>query len=100
MSIPYYNPLTRKNTLYVPDFLVVYRDKRGQEITEMIEVKPKDEMPGAVLKEGNARSLNIKRGRQIMNQAKWAEAVKFCQRRGWKFRVASETDMFAFRKKA
>ena len=29
ISIPYKNPLTGKNTIYVPDFFMVYQDKRG-----------------------------------------------------------------------
>lgn len=30
IKIPYRNPITGKNTIYVPDFLIVYVDKTGQ----------------------------------------------------------------------
>lgn len=98
LAIPYFNPLTRKNTLYVPDFVITYVDKQGRQVTEMIEVKPKDQMPGSMITEGTARTTRIKQGIQIVNQAKWAEAVKFCKRRGWKFTVACEDQMFGLRK--
>ena len=44
IKIPYKNPLTGKNTIYVPDFIVVYQDKNGKKRAECIEVKPKKEI--------------------------------------------------------
>ena len=41
IQIPYRNPLTGKGTIYVPDFVVVYQDKRGNKHAELIEIKPK-----------------------------------------------------------
>ena len=29
IQIPYRNPFTNKNTIYVPDFLIIYMDKFG-----------------------------------------------------------------------
>ena len=43
VKILYKNPLTNRNTIYVPDFLVVYSDKKGNRHAEVIEVKPKKE---------------------------------------------------------
>ena len=37
IRIPYVNPLTGKGTVYVPDFLIRYRDKNGNELTELVE---------------------------------------------------------------
>src|SRR5574344_1842446 len=43
LRIPYRNPFTGKQTVYVPDFLVTYVDASGKQITELIEVKPSKE---------------------------------------------------------
>ena len=40
-AIWYHNPVTKKNSRYFPDFIIHYKDKRGVEITEVLEVKPK-----------------------------------------------------------
>ena len=40
IKIPYYNPVKGKQTIYVPDFLVVYTDANKKQHTELIEVKP------------------------------------------------------------
>ena len=32
-----------KHTIYVPDFFIVYADKKGKQHAEVIEVKPKNQ---------------------------------------------------------
>ncbi len=41
LAIPYRNPMTGKPTRYIPDFLIQYRNKNNQVVTELIEIKPK-----------------------------------------------------------
>ena len=41
IRIPYRNPLTGKPSTYVPDFFVVYENKHGQKMAEIVEIKPK-----------------------------------------------------------
>ena len=55
IQIPYRNPLTGKNTVYVPDFLIVYQDKTGRPITELVELKPKKQ----TIIEEKIRSANL-----------------------------------------
>jgi hypothetical protein len=40
IQIPYRDPLTQKQTVYVPDFFIQYVDKLGRMVTELIEIKP------------------------------------------------------------
>lgn len=89
IHINYRNPFTNKNTIYVPDFLVVYIDKNGQRHGEIIEVKPRKE---SSLKE--AKSLRDK-AMVALNQYKWGAAAKWCQANGLRFRVVNEQDIFA-----
>jgi hypothetical protein len=89
INIPYRNPLTGKQTIYVPDFLVVYQDKSGRQIAEMVEIKPKKQ----TLIESNRASMRD-RAAVAVNHAKWAAASAFCKRAGIAFRVITEDDLF------
>lgn len=88
IRIPYRHPLTGKPTNYVPDFLIQYRNKRNQTVTELIEIKPK--------KQSVLESKASQRDRAIVavNYAKWAAAQAWCKRQGIVFRVITEEDIF------
>ncbi len=89
ITIPYENPFTKRWTMYVPDFLVVYVDKNGREHAELIEVKPAKEVPTFDGKVTRHTKLT-----QMLNAAKWQAAVKFCAKNNMYFRVATERDLF------
>ena len=40
VKIPYRDPLTGKHTVYVPDFLISYVDKKMKKHVEIVEIKP------------------------------------------------------------
>ena len=40
IQIPYRDPLTGRQTVYVPDFFIQYVDKNSKMIVELIEIKP------------------------------------------------------------
>lgn len=89
IRIPYRHPITGKQTTYVPDFLIRYRNASNQVITELIEIKPAGQ---SALKEGMNQN---QRAVVAVNSAKWEMARKWCSRQGIKFRVVTENDMFA-----
>lgn len=89
ISIPYKNPLTGKNTMYIPDFFVMYQDKYGRKIAEIVEIKPKKQS----LIESRVVSAKD-RAVIAVNHAKWAAAVAYCKRIGLTFRVITEDDLF------
>jgi len=89
IKIPYLHPLTGKQTIYVPDFLVVYIDKNGKQIAEMIEIKPLKQT--SLLEAGKSKSAQEA---AIINKFKWAAAAKWCNRMGINFRVLTENDLF------
>jgi TnsA endonuclease N terminal len=88
VQIPYMNPLTRKQSMYVPDFLIVYIDKDGNKKVELIEVKPSHETSIAEAKNNRNRLVAGK------NLAKWGAAKAWCARQGITFRVITEKDIF------
>ncbi len=89
IKIPYRDPLTGKNTIYVPDFLIVYVDKNMQKHAELIEIKPKNQ---ALIENVGKNKLN--QAQYIRNMAKWQAAQLYCKRIGLKFRVITEEDIF------
>jgi len=88
VRIPYTNPLTGKGSIYIPDFLIVYQDKSGNNIGELVEIKPKKE----TLME-NAKSKRDK-AFVLVNTAKWMAALKYCSKNGLKFRVINEDSIY------
>jgi hypothetical protein len=89
IKIPYRNPLTGKQTQYVPDFFIVYQGKDGQRRAELVEIKPKNQ----TLAEHAGKS-KYNQAHVAMNHAKWEAANKWCQRQGIKFRIVTEDDIF------
>jgi hypothetical protein len=89
LRIPYRHPLTGKPTNYIPDFFVMYENKFGKKIAEVVEIKPKKQS----LIESKTASA---RDRMIVaiNHAKWAAAMAYCKQLGYAFRVITEDDLF------
>jgi hypothetical protein len=88
INVPYRHPLTGKQTIYVPDFLVVYRTKDNIVRAEVIEIKPSGQ--SMILERQSSRERAV----VAVNQAKWAAANIWCQRQGLTFRIITEREMF------
>lgn len=86
--IPYMHPLTGKRTNYIPDFLVVYENKHGQQRAEIVEIKPKKQ--SLIESKMSAQSKLV----VAVNHAKWQAANAYCKRNGLLFRVITEDDLF------
>ena len=90
VQIPYRDPLTNKQTVYVPDFFIQYIDKQARIITELIEIKPASQM---ILERVGKNKYN--QAQYVKNQAKWAAANAWCRQQGIKFRILNENDLFS-----
>ena len=93
ISIPYRNPLTGKQSVYIPDFLVTYRNRNNTVRAELIEIKPKKQ--SLIESKASARDRAI----VAINYAKWDAATKWAKRNGLTFRVITEDDIFRSGKK-
>ena len=89
ISIPYRHPFKGRVVNYIPDFFVVYQNKYGKQIAEMVEIKPKKQS----LIESKVASAKDKIIVAI-NHAKWASAVAYCKQHGYTFRVITENELF------
>ena len=89
IRIPYRNPLTGKQTIYVPDFFIAYADRGGKQKVELIEVKPANQTH----REKLGRSKH-NQAAWIVNQAKWEAAYAYCKQNNIQFRIVTEDDIF------
>jgi hypothetical protein len=88
VKIPYRNPLTGKQSIYVPDFVIVYESKGGKRRAELIEVKPESQTRLSE-KTRPQEKLQI-----ALNHAKWTAAADWCRLKGLNFRIINESDIF------
>jgi hypothetical protein len=89
VQIPYRDPLTGRNTVYVPDFFIQYADKNNRTNIELIEIKPASQ---TILERVGKNKYN--QAQFIKNQAKWAAASAWCKQQGIRFRIVNENDLF------
>ena len=89
INIPYRDPLTGRQTIYVPDFFIQYVDKNNKIIVELIEVKPASQ---TILERVGKNKFN--QAQYVKNQAKWQAANIWCRQQGIKFRILNENDLF------
>lgn len=89
IKIPYRDPLTGKQTIYVPDFFIVYVDKNKTKHAEVVEVKPASQ----TFREQVGKSA-YNQEQYVKNMAKWEAANAWCKQQGIKFRVINENDIF------
>ena len=88
VKIPYLHPQTGKYANYVPDFMIQYVDKDGGEHVELIEIKPANQTTME-----NARTIGQK-WQTAINAAKWTAAQEWCKRKGIRFKVINEDQIF------
>ena len=89
VKIPYRDPLTGKQTVYVPDFFIQYMDKNQRVLVELIEIKPASQTILERVGKSKHNQMQF-----IKNQAKWAAAGRWCRQQGIKFRIVNENDLF------
>ena len=88
VKINYMHPLTGKLTVYVPDFIITYIDAQGRKLAEVIEIKPASQSrPEFARKRGEAQQV-------VVNYAKWEAATAWANKRGMRFRVLNEGDIY------
>lgn len=94
LIVRYNDPLTGKERRYFPDFIIKIKTRDGKEEVRMIEIKPfKQTKPPEKPKRKTKRFLEETKT-YLTNVSKWKAAQAFCSRRGWKFQVITERDLW------
>ncbi len=89
VKIPYRDPLTGKQTVYVPDFFISYVDRNQKKHAEIVEIKPANQQ---ILEKVGKNPYN--QAQYVKNMAKWEAANVWCRNQGIKFRIINENDIF------
>lgn len=91
--IPYKSPIDGQVHRYFVDFQMKIRNPDGTITTYLIEVKPKK----FTEKPSTPKRKSKKYIEEVMmyatNCAKWEAAQKFCERKGYKFKVITEREL-------
>lgn len=89
IKIPYKDPLTGKQTVYVPDFLVIFVDNNKRKRAELWEVKPAKQ----AFKESVGKN-KYDQAQYVRNIVKWEAAKNWCKQNGIQFRIITEKDLY------
>lgn len=89
LIITYISPLDNNFHRYFVDFVIKTKTEQGFQ-KYVVEVKPLKEV-FTPAKQGKKKSRYKKEVMTyLVNQAKWKAAEEFCQKRGWKFVIATD----------
>ena len=90
IAIPYVKPTTGRVHRYYPDYWMEYKDRNGNLIQEIIEVKPMNQVDLSKKK----RLTEYEQITYAVNVAKWKAAQQFCDKHNLKFTILTENQLF------
>lgn len=93
IQVPYFSSVKNRMARYFVDFVITYKDKDDNLVTELIEVKPIDQV-NPPKKTKNKKTYDEAMLTFLTNQQKWTAAQKYCEERGWKFRILTENQIY------
>lgn len=90
--VPYISPLDNKVHRYFVDNYVVI--KEGDIIKKyLIEIKPSRQTKPPNTKYRKKEHLLYEQSQYLINQAKWASAIKYCKQKGINFLILTEKEL-------
>lgn len=95
ISIPYFKRSTGRNHKYFIDFYVKYVNRHKEIVEELWEVKPAAQLKAPRnTKRKKETTYLYERTMWETNQDKWKAAQFLCNKKGIKFRILTEKDIF------
>ena len=92
IKIPYSSKLDGKLHIYYPDFCVTARQKDGNIVTFLIEVKPEKQTRPPI--QGKSKRTYITEVKEwAKNTSKWEAAKRYCQKHDMKFVILTEKNL-------
>jgi hypothetical protein len=92
--IPYVSPVDNKVHRYFPDFYVEARAPDGSVKVMLLEVKPIAQTQAPKKPQRQTKRFLNEVMTYGVNQAKWDAASKYCQHKGWEFKLITEKELF------
>lgn len=93
MVIPYKSPLDSKIHRYFVDFYIKVKDKNGNIMKYLVEIKPEKFTKPPEIPKRQTKKFIDEVFLYGQNQAKWKAANEFCVAKGMKFLVLTEKDL-------
>ena len=96
LAIPYKSPIDGKWHRYFPDFLVRMRNRDGDIVVKMIEIKPRSQsVPPKPKSKGSKPTKKYLQevATYGINMSKWNAAKDYCEDRKWEFVVLTEKEL-------
>ena len=92
--IPYISPVDGRAHRYFVDNLVII--KEGAKIVKyLVEIKPKKQtIPPVASKRKKRTTMLYESQMYVVNRAKWEAAKKWCKKKGYKFVILTEDQLF------
>ena len=96
LYVHYRSPADDRIHRYFPDFLIKVRERTGQIVTYMVEVKPHSQTkpPEMTASKRVTKRFIREAVTYEVNKAKWLAAQKYCAEKGWKFTILTENNIF------
>jgi predicted nucleotidyltransferase len=91
--IPYVSAVDGKWHRYFPDFYIKVRTKTGEVKEYICEVKPKAQTQEPKVQKRKTKKYIYEVLNWGVNTSKWEAAHRFCQSKGWEFKILTETDL-------
>lgn len=86
----HFDGITGKHRTYIPDFYVMFRDRKKF----IVEVKPEKDLRMPKKGKKSKKTMMIQEQTYHLNQAKFKAAREYCKKLGYKFIVITERDLF------
>lgn len=91
IKIPYLSPIDNKVHQYIPDFIVETLNHNKETEITIIEIKPKKQTKDPSTKKRKTLQECVT---YSINKVKWEHTLTFCEKRGWKFKIITEKELF------
>lgn len=98
IAIPYIKPTDGKVHKYFPDYIVCYRNRTGETVWELLEVKPKEQTKKSSSR--NPKTRLYENVTYAINMSKWRYAQAWCEEQTQKtgiihkFRILTQMSIF------
>ena len=94
IQIPYFSSIDKKYHRYFVDFWVKIKDRNGNTVCKLIEIKPhkQTQQPKARTKKSKSYLNEVKNW--VINNHKWSAASEYCKSRNWEFLILTEKHLF------
>lgn len=93
LIIPYRSPVDDKIHRYFPDVVATFKYNSGEVKTFLIEIKPyKETLPPTATGKTKKRLIE-ETATYAVNTAKWEQAQRFCESKGWQFKIMTEYEI-------